>query len=221
MTVGTLHNDKKKPPLDLLILDECHHATAQSWAICIDHYRSKHGAKILGASATPKRGDGKPFDELSFKSGNRESVTIPGFSVLIPGPQVVDLIKAGHLVPVEVFASKYIVDSDGFKKRKGEYDQGDIDSAMAKIQPEDVYREWLSVIGADKLTVVYPSSVAYSEDLHQYFNEQMPGISAHIDSETPASVRRQILTDFAMGKIKVLFQHSIIIEGVDIQMLRL
>lgn len=215
MTVKTLYQDKKKPHLDLLILDEAHHSPAKEWAGCVDYYRTKHNALIFGATATPKRLDGKPLDEFTYKI-DKQTHTIPGFSTLVPGPQISELMALGFLVKVETFASKFAVNSDSWKIKMGEYERKTMASEMAKINPEDVYREWMSIIGNNKLTVAYPSSVEYSKNLNWYFNEQMPGISAHIDSNTPAKEREQILADFADGKIKVLFQHSIVIEGVDI-----
>lgn len=215
-TVKTLYQAKIKPRLDLLVLDEAHHAPANEWAGVIHYYRRHNGSVIFGVTATPKRLDGKPLDELEYKNKEKAKATIPGFSQLIPGPQVLELMNEGYLVPVEVLASKYATDTDKWSIKMGDYDQKLSASEMAKINPEDVFREWLTNMGPDKLTVAYPASVGYSRNLDWYFNQQLPGISAHIDADTPAKLREQILADFAEGKIKVLFQHSIVIEGVDI-----
>lgn len=193
-------SNSDKPKLDLLILDEAHHASAPGWMEIIEYYK-ENNTQIFGATATPKRLDGKPLTQ---------------FKKLIPGPQGSELIDKGHLVPLEIYASRYAINSDNFKIKLGDYDQKTSSRAIAKINPEDIFREWLFNIGPGKLTVVYSTSVDYSKLLSNYFNFQMPGISKHIDSKTSYKERKRILDDFAKGKIQVLFQHSIIIEGIDI-----
>ena len=46
----------KLPPADLLMIDECHHATATTWRKIIEAYPD---AVLLGLTATPCRGDGR------------------------------------------------------------------------------------------------------------------------------------------------------------------
>src|SRR5262249_53015128 len=43
------------PPADLLVVDECHHATARTWRKLIEAYPD---AVLIGLTATPCRGDG-------------------------------------------------------------------------------------------------------------------------------------------------------------------
>ena len=61
-SVQTLHaramrgSKLELPPADLVLVDECHHATAQSWRDIIAAYPD---AIVLGLTATPCRGDGR------------------------------------------------------------------------------------------------------------------------------------------------------------------
>lgn len=73
-------------PADFLILDECHHGAARTWAQLIALYPK---ARILGATATTQRGDGRA---LSM------------FSHLVVGSTVRKLTETGYLVPARVFA---------------------------------------------------------------------------------------------------------------------
>jgi DNA repair protein RadD len=43
------------PPADLVVVDECHHATARTWRRIIEAYTT---ARLLGTSATPCRKSG-------------------------------------------------------------------------------------------------------------------------------------------------------------------
>lgn len=72
------------PPADVVILDEAHHFAADLWKTIPEAYPD---ALIIGATATPERGDGKPLDHL--------------FDDLIVVAQPGELVESGHLVPVE------------------------------------------------------------------------------------------------------------------------
>src|SRR5262249_48167367 len=91
------------PPADLLIVDECHHATATTWRKIIDAYPN---AVLIGLTATPCRGDGRGLGAI--------------FTVLIEAPQVAPLIDQGYLVKTRVYAP---VDPDlrGIKTQAGDY----------------------------------------------------------------------------------------------------
>jgi DNA repair protein RadD len=71
------------PPADLLIVDECHHATAMTWRKIIEAYPN---AVLFGLTATPCRGDGCGLGGI--------------FTCMIEAPQAPDLIElAGSLSP--------------------------------------------------------------------------------------------------------------------------
>lgn len=75
------------PPADLVVLDECHHAVAESFAIVLAQYAD---AWVLGLTATPERAD---------KVGLWNS-----FEALVNGPKMSELVNDGHLVPSRVIA---------------------------------------------------------------------------------------------------------------------
>lgn len=85
-TVTTPRWEAKRPPADLVILDECHHGSAPTHASVLQAYPA---ARRLGLTATPERADGKPLGDL--------------FDALVVGPTVRELTDLGHLVPCIVF----------------------------------------------------------------------------------------------------------------------
>ena len=76
------------PPADRVILDECHGSSATTTRALLAALRSR-GARLLGLTATPARGDGQPLDE---------------FDRLVCGPSMRDLIALGALVRPEVLS---------------------------------------------------------------------------------------------------------------------
>ncbi len=86
-SVQTLLARESRPPADLLVWDECHHASesAPAWAALLASYP---GVRAIGLTATPERGDG--------------SGLAPLFDRLVVGVTVRELTEAGHLVPCAV-----------------------------------------------------------------------------------------------------------------------
>jgi len=76
------------PPCNRVILDECHVAGASTVRALLQQLKGR-GAKLLGLTATPARGDGRPLDE---------------FQCLVQGPQPRELVELGALVPCEVLS---------------------------------------------------------------------------------------------------------------------
>ena len=60
----------------ILVVDEAHHATADSYRKILAHFR----AHILGVTATPDRGDKQPLEDRGFKGtfcgSNRQGNTL-------------------------------------------------------------------------------------------------------------------------------------------------
>ena len=75
------------PPAVLLIIDEAHHAPATTYRRLVEAYPD---AVILGATATPCRGDGRGLGGI--------------FEMIIECPQIPELIEGKWLVPTRVYA---------------------------------------------------------------------------------------------------------------------
>lgn len=83
-SIQTLTSREHRPPADVVICDETHHATSRTWRALIESYQS---AIVVGTTATPTRGDGRP---LSF------------FEHLIVAAQYSELLAAGLICPTRV-----------------------------------------------------------------------------------------------------------------------
>lgn len=92
------------PPPTLLVIDEAHHAVAATWLRIID---ALPDVRILGVTATPRRLDGKPLDDI--------------FDHLVLGPPIAKLIDLGFLSPVTVFTPARGPDLSQVAIRAGDY----------------------------------------------------------------------------------------------------
>lgn len=77
----------ERPPADFILWDECHHAQAKGWrAVLDDTYPT---ARVLGLTATPQRGDGKPLGDV--------------FGAMVVAAHYSELLRAGHIVNCRIF----------------------------------------------------------------------------------------------------------------------
>lgn len=86
-SIATLHSRGERPPADLLVIDECHHAQSASVREILAAYPT---AWLLGITATVQRGDGRALGDV--------------FERLVCGPTNAWLTANGFLVPCDVLA---------------------------------------------------------------------------------------------------------------------
>lgn len=77
------------PTARLVIVDEAHHYAAEEWKRIVDAYLAA-GARLVGLSATPERGDGTGLEGI--------------FDHLVVVAQIGELTRLGFLVPADVIA---------------------------------------------------------------------------------------------------------------------
>lgn len=80
-SLDTLTARGQRPPADLVVKDECHHAAAETYSAILESYPD---ARHLGLTATPQRQDGKALD------GH--------YDRLVVAAHYSELLAAGHLV---------------------------------------------------------------------------------------------------------------------------
>lgn len=186
----------------LVIVDECHHSTSPSWRKVLDYYKQNPAIKIIGFTATPDRTDemalGQIFDAVAYDY------------------PLVKAISHGWLVPI-VPIRKHLKDLDysAIKTSCGDLNGADLAVVLEQekiIQP--MVDETVRVIGDQKAIAFLPSVVS-SEMFCDIFNRYKPGMAAWVCGETPEIERREILKDFADGKIHVLCNCGICTEGFD------
>lgn len=184
---------------NLIIVDECHHARAETWQSTLDKL-TENGAVLIGLSATPARLDGKGLGDV--------------FDEIVFGPSVSELIESGHLSPYKIFSSPDGYDLTNVKISMGDYQKSDLETqALGSKRVRNVVELW-NRYAAGKSTIFFGVSVKHSQLVAQRFNEA--GISAaHIDGTTNSSMRDKLIRDFEKGDIQVLCNVGLISEGFD------
>ena len=120
------------PKLDLLVIDEAHHAVADSYRRIIDRVRDANPeARIFGVTATPNRGDKKGLRAV--------------FDNVADQVRLGELIASGHLVPPRTFVIDVGVQDKlkAVRKTASDFDMGEVAEIMDRAPiTEEVVRNW-------------------------------------------------------------------------------
>jgi superfamily II DNA or RNA helicase len=201
-SVATLHTRAMRsrkielPEAGLVVVDECHHATAETWRALIAAYPD---AAVLGMTATPCRGDGRGLGGI--------------FSALIECPQVQELIDLGHLVPTRCYAPA-TPDLAGIKVQAGDWVETQLAERMDRPKlVGDIVTHWHR-LAEGRRTVVFATGVQHSVHIRDEFAKA--GVTAeHLDGSTPKDERDAILARLASGETRACVNCMVLTEGWD------
>lgn len=176
-----------------IIIDEAHHAITDGYRRILDYFS---GAKVLGVTATPDRGDmrnlGEVFDSLAFEY------------------KLTDAIKEGYLCKIMAQTIPLQLDITSVTMSGGDYAVGDLGTAL------DPYLEQIAAEMArrckSRKTVVFLPLIKTSQkfrDLLSTYGFRAAEVNGQSDD------RRQVLADFDAGKYNVLCNSMLLTEGWD------
>ena len=176
-----------------IIIDEAHHCISDSYQRVLKHFP---GAKVLGVTATPDRGDmrnlGQVFESLAYE------YTLP------------KAIKEGYLSPIKAVTIPLQVDLTGVGVQSGDFKAGDLGTALDPYL-ESIAQE-MEKYCKDKKTVVFLPLVKTSQKFRDILNAH--GFhAAEVNGESQD--RAGILEDYADGKYNVLCNSMLLTEGWD------
>lgn len=197
-SVQTLQREKRLTQFspdyfDVIIIDEAHHALADGYRVILDHFS---GAKILGVTATPDRGDmkdlGAVFESLAYE------YTLP------------QAVRDGYLCPIRAETVPLKLDISQVGVQSGDYKPGDLGTAL------DPYLEQIAEIiareCADRKTVVFLPLIATAQKMRDILNRV--GLRA-AEVNGQSADRAEILADFDNDKYNVLCNAMLLTEGWD------
>jgi superfamily II DNA or RNA helicase len=184
------------PAADIVFVDETHHCRARSYQLILEQYPD---AIIVGLTATPCRGDGRGLGNV--------------FEAIIECPQIPELIKLGHLVPVKIFAPP-APDLRGVRiMSTGDYDTNELSAKMNPLVG-DFVEHWLRH-AQRRRTIAFAVDVPHSVDITNQLIKS--GVrTEHVDGNTSQADREAILGRLASGETEVVSNCMILTEGFDL-----
>lgn len=184
-------------PYSLIIIDECHHTTSNSFKTVLNAYSK---TALIGFTATPARLDGKPLGVI--------------FDKLIIGVDYAYLISNHYLVDYDYFSPDLNFDFSQWKLKSGDFDT--VDNAY-HLDKKAIYGDILKYIDLSKKTIIYSPTVDYSKKLEAQINEHFnTRVSAEFNGKTPQNERDKIIDDFKNNRIKILINVDLIGEGFNV-----
>lgn len=121
-------------PYSLIIIDECHHATSNSFKAVLNTYDK---TALIGFTATPARLDGKPLGEI--------------FDRLIVGVDYAYLIDNNYLVDYDYFSPDLNFDFSKWKLKSGDFDTTD---NAYHLDKKAIYGDILKYLDKNRKTII-------------------------------------------------------------------
>ena len=199
-TVQSISKDLEKfspTDFDYLIVDECHHAAANTYQKIFTYFHPKF---ILGLTATPERSDGEDMLELFQNVAHKMDLKTA--------------VERGVLVPIRCIRVKTNIDLTDVRINGIKYNSQDLESKL--FIPErnqlivDTYLKYIN----GKKTVIFCASVDHAAEIAKLLRDS--GVKAEaVSGRDRVEAREKILKDYETGSTNVLCACDLLNEGWD------
>lgn len=187
----------KEDDFDYIIIDEAHHATADTYQKVLAYFKPKF---LLGLTATPERADDTNILEIFKNTAHKLDIQTA--------------VEIGALVDVRCIRIHTNIDMTQVRFNSVQYNVRDLDVKICVTERNAlIVKTWLDYV-KDKRTVVFCASVKHAEQIVALFKEK--GVSAEaVSGSMKTSERKELLVKFAKGELKVLCACDLLNEGWD------
>jgi len=210
-SVQTVRNAKRAAQIQdvgLIVVDECHHATATSYLDVLDFYgcfepdASPRGAVAVGFTATMERSDGTAL-------GNVWQEIVYEYPLLKAIRRGFLCDPVGHAVKVDD------LDMSKVRTTAGDYSEADLGDAISDSSALHVAAEKYHEHGQGQQGLAFLPTVATAHEAVSVFGEHKIETAA-VDGTTPTEERRAIVRDYLAGNLPMLSNCMIFTEGTDL-----
>lgn len=187
----------KEDDFDYIIIDEAHHATADTYQKVLAYFKPKF---LLGLTATPERADDTNILEIFKNTAHKLDIQTA--------------VEIGALVDVRCIRIHTNIDMTQVRFNSVQYNVRDLDVKICVTERNAlIVKTWLDYVKG-KRTVVFCASVKHAEQIAALFKEK--GVSAEaVSGSMKTSERNELLAKFSKGELKVLCACDLLNEGWD------
>ena len=187
----------KDDDFDYIIIDEAHHASADTYQKVLAYFKPKF---TLGLTATPERADDTNILEIFKNTAHKLDIQTA--------------VEIGALVPVRCIRIHTNIDMTNVRFNSVQYNIRDLDVKICVTERNKLIVDtWVNYV-KNKRTVVFCASVKHAEQIARLFEDA--GIRAiAVSGGMKTSERNEKLAKFADGDIKVLCACDLLNEGWD------
>ena len=194
-----LHLDQfKDDDFDYLIIDEAHHAAADTYQKVLAYFKPSF---TLGLTATPERTDDNKIILDIFKNTAHKL-------------DIQTAVEIGELVPIRCIRIHTNIDLTKVRFNSVQYNIRDLESKIYVPERNQLIVDtWLQYV-RNKRTVVFCASVKHAEQIAEMFQEA--GVSAaSVSGGMKQSERKEFQDRFVNREIQVLCACDLLNEGWD------
>ena len=197
VSVQTAARRTDLPRPDLIIVDECHLAIANTYKKVIE---AAGRPLLLGLTGTPERLDRRGLGEM--------------FDEIVPTCSTRDLIEEGLLAPIRYYAPSR-PDLGGVGVRAGDYATDELEDAMDRPTLTGDAVSHYKRMCSGKRAVVFCTTIRHAEHVAAQFSAAGYRAVA-ISGKSTAVERTQALTGLRSGEIQVVCNAQLWVAGVDV-----
>lgn len=191
----------------LIVLDECHHATAGSWMKILNYFGALEpdlSIHVVGFTATMERADGDSLGRV--------------FQEIVYERSLLTMVENKELCDVKFSTMKVDMNLEDVPVRYGDYLSSKLSGAVNRdsinLQVAKAYLQLQKEFNF-RSTIVFCVDIDHCKTLCGVLQEN--GVNAqYVTGNTVRHERQAILQDFKEGKIQVLCNVLVFTEGTDI-----
>lgn len=187
----------KSDDFGYIIIDECHHGTADTYRKILGYFRPQF---TLGLTATPDRTDGDDLLEIFKNVAHKLDLKTA--------------VEAGELVPIRCIRIKTNIDLSTVKINGIKYHSQDLESKLFVPERNHIIVNTYLHYVKNKKTVVFCASVKHAREIAALFQKSSINCKA-ISGTLKSSERNKILDQYENGDINVLCACDLLNEGWD------
>ena len=182
----------------LVIIDECHHSAARSYQMVL---QALSGAFILGLTATPDRSDKQSIEVI--------------FGEPVYSASILDMVVQGYLCDLRAFALRTTTSLDDVTLEDDDFKLNELEAVIDSPERNKAVVAGYLTYARGRQGLCFAGSVEHAIHLAETFNAM--GIRAAAISGDPSKKeeRKRILHDYERGKIAVVCNYGVLIEGYD------
>ena len=187
----------RETDFDYLIIDEAHHAAAETYQKVLGYFKPKF---TLGLTATPERADDKDILAIFRNTAHRLDIQTA--------------VEIGELVPVRCIRIHTNIDLTKVRFNSVQYNIRDLESKIYVPERNTLIVDTFMDYVRDRRTVIFCASVKHAEQIAEMIRARGAAAVA-VSGSMKSSERREFLDKFANGAIKALCACDLLNEGWD------
>lgn len=211
-SVQTLRNAKRRAQLrdvGLIVVDECHHATADSYRIILDHYGAfaddgSDGVRVVGCTATMSRGDKARLADI--------------WPEIVYERDIAWMIRQGYLCGVRgIRVQVPDLDLRRVKRLAGDFSESALGEALeGSLAPEMIAKAYAEH-AEGRQGILFAPTVSSAAVIGEAVAETGPAVRL-VHGAMATRERHAALDAFREGSVRVLASCMILTEGTDLPM---